>query len=276
MGTTFDILKQLLDIFVVAFVFYRFLLVSRGTRAIQIFVVLVGFLMLFLVSQEWLMDLVTFRWLLDKLWSVIFLVIVVLYQDDIRRSLTRFRWTDALFKDRGLTPARSLEELIKAVRQLSSKRVGALIVLERTGNLETYMAESGIRVDGYVSKGLLFALFLPSHENPTHDGAVILGKDRILSAGVILPLTNRTDLENWVGTRHRAAIGLTEQVDAVVVVVSEETGRISVAVEGELRAGLSPDELRQTLAAEIQQSSRPSVMHRLRQLAQRSRGEDKG
>ncbi len=274
MGTTFDILKQLLDIFVVAFIIYRFLLVSRGTRAIQIFVVLVGFLLLLLISQERVMDLVTFRWLLDKLWSVIFLVIVVLYQDDIRRSLTRFRWTDALFKDRGLTPARSLEELIKAVRQLSSKRIGALIVLERSGNLEPYMAESGIRVDGYVSKGLLFALFLPSHENPTHDGAVILGKDRVLSAGVILPLTNRLDLENWVGTRHRAAIGLTERVDAVVVVVSEETGRISVAVEGELRAGLSPDELRQTLASEIQQASRPSVMNRLRKLAQRSHGEE--
>ncbi len=274
MGTTFDILKQLLDIFVVAFIIYRFLLVSRGTRAIQIFVVLVGFLLLLLISQERVMDLVTFRWLLDKLWSVIFLVIVVLYQDDIRRSLTRFRWTDALFKDRGLTPARSLEELIKAVRQLSSKRIGALIVLERSGNLEPYMAESGIRVDGYVSKGLLFALFLPSHENPTHDGAVILGKDRVLSAGVILPLTNRLDLENWVGTRHRAAIGLTERVDAVVVVVSEETGRISVAVEGELRAGLSPDELRQTLASEIQQASRASVMNRLRNLAQRSHGEE--
>ena len=272
MGTTFDILKQLLDIFAVAYVIYRFLLVSRGTRAIQVFVAVVVFLMLLALSQERLLDLVTFRWLLDKLWSVIFLVIVVLYQDDIRRSLTRFSWTDALFRDRGLTPARSLEELIKAVRQLSSKRIGALIVLERTGSLEPFMADSGIRVDGYVSKGLLFALFLPSHENPTHDGAVILSKDRVLSAGVILPLTNRSDLENWVGTRHRAAIGLTELVDAVVVVVSEETGRISVAVDGELRAGLSPDELRQALASEIQQSSRPSVMNRLRQMANRSRG----
>lgn len=269
MGATINILKQLLDVLLVAFIIYRVLLISRGTRAIQVIVMLLAILGLSTLAQERWLDLVTFRWLMDKLWYVIFLVMAVIYQDDIRRSFARFRWTDALFRDQSLTPARSLEEMIKAVRQLSSKRIGALIVLERSGSLEPFMAESGIRIDAYVSKGLLFALFLPSHENPTHDGAVIVGKDRVLSAGVILPITNRTDLENWVGTRHRAAIGLSERVDAVVVVVSEETGRISVAIDGELKAGLSPDELRQILATEIQQSARPSVMHRLRQLAKR-------
>jgi diadenylate cyclase len=138
------------------------------------------------------------------------------------------------------------------------------------------MAESGIRIDAYVTKELLFALFLPSHENPTHDGAVILGKDRILSAGVILPITSRNDLEAWVGTRHRAALGLSERIDAVVVVVSEETGRISVAVDGELKAGLSPDELRQLLSSEVQHAGRPSVMKRLRTLARRSRRDEEG
>jgi diadenylate cyclase len=272
LGAKLDILKQFLDVTLVAYLIYRILLFSRGTRAIQVIVLLLGFLGLSLLAKQQFLDLVTFRWLLDKVWYVVPLVLAILYQDDIRRSLSRFRWTDALFRDRALTPARSLEELIKAVRQLSSKRIGALIVLERSGNLEPFMAESGIRIEGFVSKGLLFALFLPSHENPTHDGAVIVGKDRILAAGVILPITNRVDLENWVGTRHRAAIGLSERVDAVVVVVSEETGRISVAIDGELKAGLSPDELRQLLSHEIRQSAAPSVMNRLRRLAIRHRG----
>ena len=272
-GTTLSILKQLLDIAVVAYVIYRFLLLSKGTRTMQIFVVLAGFLALYMASQETFLDLVTFRWLLDKFSSVALLVIIVLYQDEIRRSISRLRWFDHFLKGRTLTPARSLEELVKAVRTLAAKRIGALVVIERTGSLEPFMAESGIRLDGFLTKELLFALFLSSHENPTHDGAVIISKDRVLSAGVILPLTSRSDLEAWVGTRHRAALGLSEMVDAVMVVVSEETGRISVAVDGELRAGLSPDELRQILSDEISQQARMTVVGRLREMAQRSRGE---
>jgi len=266
------IFKILLDVFVVGYVIYRFLLLSKGTRALQIFVFVVGFLGLLAVSQPSALDLVTFRWLLDKLGTVIIVVIVILYQDDIRRSLSRFRWLDFVLKDRGLTPTRSMEELVRAVRTLSSKRIGALVAMERTGNLEPYVTGSGIRVDGFVSKELLFALFLPSHENPTHDGAVIVVKDRIHSAGCILPLTSRNDLEAWVGTRHRAGLGLSEQVDAVVVIVSEETGRISVAVEGELKAGLSPDELRHMLSSEIGTGSQRSVLDRLKGLARRSGG----
>jgi diadenylate cyclase len=266
------IFKILLDVFVVAYVFYRFLLLSKGTRALQIFVFLVGFLGLLAVSQPSALDLVTFRWLLDKLYTVMLVVIVILYQDDIRRSLSRLRWLEFALKDRGLTPTRSMEELVRAVRTLSSKRIGALIAIERSGNLEPYVAESGIRVDGFVSKELLFALFLPSHENPTHDGAVIVVKDRVHSAGCILPLTSRTDLEAWVGTRHRAGLGLSERVDAVLIIVSEETGRISVAVDGELKAGLSPDELRHMLSSEIGTGHQRSVLDRLKDLARRRGG----
>ena len=268
-GTTLDILKQILDIAVVAFIIYRFLLFSKGTRTMQIFFLLIGVLGLFLVSQERLLDLPTFRWLLDKFWSVIFLVVVVLYQDDIRRAFGRFKLLESFVGTRAFTPARSLEELIRAVRALSSKRIGALIAIEREGNLEQYRAESGIRVDGNVSKELLFALFLPAHENATHDGAVIVSKERILSAGCILPLTSRGDLEAWVGTRHRAALGLSERTDAVVVVVSEETGRISLAIDGQLKAGLSPDELRHVLAKEISETVDHSVGDRLRRFAGR-------
>lgn len=270
-GTTLDIFKQLLDIVVVAFIIYKFLQFSKGTRTIQIIVLLIAILALYLVSQERLLDLPTFRWLLDKFWSVIFLVFIILFQDDIRRSLSRFKWMETVLRERTTGASRTLEEVVRAARSLSAKRLGALIAIERSGNLEAFIAETGVRVDGYVSKELLFALFLPVHENPTHDGAVVLSKDRIIKAACILPLTSRMDLEPWVGTRHRAALGLSERVDAVVVVVSEESGRISVAVGGELNAGLSPDELRQALLAQWSEGSQTSVFDKLRDLARRRR-----
>ena len=267
LGTTLDILRQLLDVLVVAFIIYQFLKFTRGTRTLQIFLFLVVILGLFLVSQERFLDLPTFRWLLDKFWSVIALVVIILFQDDIRRSLGRFHILDQLFSGRQSGAAGTLEEVVKAVRSLSAKRIGALIAVERTGNLEPFISDTGVQVDGLVSKELLFALFLPNQENPTHDGAVVVSKNRILRVGCILPLTRRTDLEAWAGTRHRAALGLSETVDAIVVVVSEETGRISMAIEGELKAGLSPDELRQFLLAQWSEAPRGTVIDRLRGLA---------
>lgn len=267
MTTVLEYFKIALEVLAVAFVIYKLLVLARGTRTLELFVLLIGILGLELLSRERYLDLPTIRWILDRFWIVILLVVVILYQDDIRRSIGRSKWLDFLVKGRTLTPSRTLEEVVKAVRALSAKRIGALIAIEREGTLEPYVAESGIRLDAQVSKELLFALFLPSHESPTHDGAVVLGKDRVMSAGCILPLSTRTDLESWVGTRHRAAIGLSERVDAVVIVVSEETGRISVAVGGELKAGLSPDELRQLLAAELGTPVQQSLLDRFRAMA---------
>lgn len=272
-GTTLDILRQALDVLVVAFIIYQFLQLTKGTRTFQIFLVIVGILGLFLLAQERFLDLPTFRWLVDKFWSVIALVIIILFQDDIRRSLGRFHLLDLLVTGRQTAASGTLEEIVKAVRSLSAKRIGALIAVERSGNLEPFISESGVRVDGLVSKELLFALFLPNQENPTHDGAVLVNKNRVVRAGCILPLTSRADLEAWAGTRHRAALGLSEVVDAVVVVVSEETGRISMAVEGELNAGLSPDELRQFLMAQYSDGPRGTVLDRLKGMARRQKGE---
>jgi diadenylate cyclase len=272
--TPLDFLKLVLDVGLVAYIIYRFLLLARGTRTMQAVFVLIGVLGIYLLAQGNVLDLPTFRWLLGKFWTAIFLALVVLFQDDIRRGLRRMRLIGISVRSRSFAPARTIEEVIKAVRLLSSKRIGALIVLEREGDLSLYVPESGIRLEAHVTKELLFALFLPSHENPTHDGAVLLSKDRILAAGCILPLSARSDLESWVGTRHRAALGLSEQLDAVAIVVSEETGRISVALGGELRAGLSPDELRQFLASEVAEPQEHSVIYRLKQMARgRQRGE---
>jgi diadenylate cyclase len=263
-STLGDILRQLLDVVVVACVIYWLLSFSRGTRTLQAFIILGSVLVLYLASQDRFLDLPTFRWLFNKTWNVIILVLIVLFQDDIRRSLSRLRWLDELFRGRTAGPTRTLEEMVKAARILSSKRIGALIACERTGSLDPYVGETGFRMDAVVSRELLFALFLPLHENATHDGAVIIREDRVVAAGCILPLTSRGDLDAWVGTRHRAGLGLSERTDAIVMVVSEETGRISLCIGGELNSGLSPDELRQALIKEWGQSEAPSVMDRVR------------
>lgn len=263
-GTTMEILRQALDVLVVAFIMYQVLSATRGTRTAQVLVLLLMMAVLYLISQERLLDLPTFRWLLDKFWSVLFLLVVVVYQDDIRRGLGKFRFMDSVLQNRREAPSRVLEEVVKAARSMSAKRIGGLMVLERTADLSPYLTESGIRLDALVSKELLFALFMPDHENPTHDGAVILKKNRVAAAGVILPLTMRPEVEAWVGTRHRAAMGISERVDAAVVVVSEETGRISVALEGELKAGLSVDDLRELLLALFGGGRKQGLFKRLR------------
>ncbi len=264
-----EVVRQVMDVLVVAFIVYQVLAASKGTRTAQVLVLLLLMTGMYLVSQERWLDLPTFRWLLDKFWSVLFLMIVVVYQDDIRRGMTRFRLLEGVVRWKRVGPSRVLEEVVKAVRSMSARRVGGLIVLERSADLTSFTADSGILVDSLVSKELLFALFMPDHENPTHDGAVIIAKERIVAAGVILPLSARTDVEAWVGTRHRAALGLSERVDAPVVVVSEETGRISVAHEGELNSGLSVDDLREYLLGLFGGKNQPG---RLERLVRRDRG----
>lgn len=239
--------KVLLDFLLVFLMIYSILKATQGTRTLQTFVLLLFVMMAFLLAQERFLDLTTFRWILDKFWSVIFLVIVVIYQDDLRRSLSRFRWFDRLTRRQEGALDQSVEEVVKAVRSLAGKRVGALITIEQTASLDPYVTENAIRIKAQVSKELLFALFLTEHANPTHDGAVVIAKNMVVAAGVILPLTQRDDLDPSLGTRHRAAIGLSEQVDALAVVVSEETSRVSVAWKGELYVDLSPEELRRVL-----------------------------
>jgi diadenylate cyclase len=250
-GSTLDVIRTVVDILVVAYIIYKFLELTKGTRTVQMLIVVLGVAMLILLSRQQFLDLPTFRWLVDKSLYAIVLVVVVLYQDDIRRSLVRIRWLDALGKGRGLAPAHVQEEVVKAVRSMAGKRMGALIVIERTGNIEPYSAKSGTRLDSIISKDALYSIFVPGHENPLHDGAALLSKDRILAAGCTLPLTSRADLESWAGMRHRAAVGVSEEVDAVVVVVSEESGRISVAIGGDLQANLKVDELRHLLSREL-------------------------
>ena len=234
-------LKDLLDIAAVSIVLYWILQLIRGTRAIQIVFGLVVLGGGFFLAQA--AELTTFGWILENFLGSIVIVIVILFQDEIRRGL-------ALVGSNPLTGSNPgeqrhlIEELVKTAGALSSKRIGALIVIERNTGLKNYI-EKGTVIEGAVSKDLLLSIFMPF--SPIHDGAVIIGGGRIAAAQCFLPLTVNPRLEKVLGTRHRAALGLTEETDALVIIVSEETGKISMACEGKLYSRLEMDELRRML-----------------------------
>ena len=237
----FDPFRDTLDILLVAGGIYWLLLLIRGTRAIQILVGLIVLIALTLVSQ--LLELAALGLILERLLEPAVLIIVILFQNDIRRALARV--------GRGIFPSFSnaqeiqvVEEIVRAAGALSQRRHGALIVLERESNLGD-LIEAGVPVDASLSKELVSSIFQPS--SPMHDGAVVIQEGRVASAGCILPLTLRTDLPEGLGTRHRAAVGITEETDALVVVVSEETAKIAVVLGGEMLRGLDAPRLRVVL-----------------------------
>lgn len=234
-------LQDLLDIAAVSVVLYWILLLIRGTRALQMVFGLVVLGGGYFLAQA--AELSTFQWILENFLGSIVIVIVIIFQDEIRRAL-------ALVGSNPLTGSNPgeqrhlIEELVKTAAALSSKRIGALIVIERNIGLKNYI-EKGTRIEGTVSKDLLLSIFMPF--SPIHDGAVIISGGRIAAAQCFLPLTVNPRLEKVLGTRHRAALGLTEETDAVVIVLSEETGKVSTACEGKLYSRLETEELRRML-----------------------------
>lgn len=240
-SSNFDPVRDTIDILVVTAAIYWLLLLIRGTRAIQILVGLIVLIGLALASE--LFQFATVGLLLENFLSSAVLIIIVLFQHDIRRALARV--------GRGFFPSVSaqeesllLEEVVRAAQTLAQKRVGALIVLERESSL-TDQIEAGVSVDAEISKELLLSIFVPA--SPLHDGAIIVQDGRLTSAGCILPLTLRSDIPEGVGTRHRAAIGITEETDAVVIVISEETATISVVMGGDMLRNLDGPRLRVVL-----------------------------
>ena len=232
-----------LDLAIVYYVIYRILLLIKGTRALQMVFGLVFILVFFYLTQEDYLHLTTTHWVIDIFMANLIIIIVIIFQDDIRRALAQFGSASWMDGRRSFEDTSVLEEVIKACVMLSNRKVGALIAIEREADLSHYVDE-GIEVDAVASKDMLFTIFLPEHQNPLHDGAVIIRKGRIAAAGTFLPLTINPRVEKSLGTRHRAAIGLTEDTDAAVAVVSEETGRISVAHDGELFKDLDANEMR--------------------------------
>ena len=240
-NSRFDPFRDTVDILLVMAGIYWLLLLIRGTRAIQILVGLIVLIALSLASE--LFQLAALGMILERFLGSAVLIIVILFQNDIRRALARV--------GRGFFPSFSaeqehqiVEEIVRTAGALSQRRHGALIVLERESNLGD-LIEAGVPVDAQLSKDLLSSIFQPS--SPLHDGAVVIQEGRVAFAGCILPLTLRTDLPEGLGTRHRAAVGITEESDALVVVVSEETANISVVLGGEMLRGLDAPRLRVVL-----------------------------
>jgi len=222
-----------LDILIMAVIFYNVVVLLRGTRAIQM---LAGLGLLMAVSfAAGRLGLHGVTWVLQNFLGAIVIVVVILFQPELRRALANVGRAPLLRFFDPIKEERVIQEVVRATGALAAKRVGALIALQRETDLRNYV-EGGVQLDALVSRELLFAIFLPA--SPVHDGAVLLQGRRLAQAGCVLPLSQNTELPKELGTRHRAALGLAEETDGVVIVVSEETGAISLAAEGELRRGL--------------------------------------
>lgn len=246
-----DFIIALVDITVVAYVLYRFFMLIKGTRAVQLIKGIIMLLIATTVSQ-WL-KLYTINWLLVNVRTILLVALPVVFQPELRRALEqigRGGFMNRAFIFIGTEDmSRVIDEVVRACETMSKQRVGALIVIERDTRLGDFI-ETGIRLDSHVTAELLINIFVPN--TPLHDGAVIIRGDRIMAAACFLPLTDAANLSVELGSRHRAALGITEHSDAIAVVVSEETGIISLANAGKIIRHLEASSLREMLGALIQ------------------------
>jgi len=240
---------DVVDILLVAILIYEALKLIRGTRAVQMAASSGILVLLFVASTT--MPLQTVNWLIRNMVGYVVFAAIVLFQSDIRRGMAHFGRAPFLrVLTRPETGNETIEEVVVAASTLAGRRQGAIVVIEREIGLRNYI-ESGIPLDAQVTYDLLVSIFQPTA--PLHDGAVIIQEGRIAAASCFLPLTVQPAISRELGTRHRAAIGLTEENDAVAVVVSEESGLISIALDGTIERGLSPNDLRNRLKALVVQ-----------------------
>ncbi len=235
---------DIIDIAIVALIVYRALLLIRGTRAMQMLTGLGILGIAFFLSSTF--ELFTTHWLLSYFFDYLILIVIVLFQDDLRRALTHVG-KNPFFSGASAEEEREMiDEVAKAANRLARERIGALMVIERETGLKNFI-DTGSKLDSRVRSELLYSIFVPS--SPIHDGAVIINGGRIAAAGCFLPLSKDPNIDRRFGTRHRAAIGLSEDTDAIVVLVSEEAGECHLVKNGRITMNLSEEELRQSLAA---------------------------
>lgn len=238
---------DVLDILIVSILIYEFLKLIRGTRAVQMAVGSLFIVTLLYASQ--LAPLQTVNWLIRNMLVYMVFAAIVIFQSDIRRALAHFGQARFFrYFGRQRVADEAIEEIVVAATMLSTQRIGAIVAVEREIGLRNYI-ESGIPLDATLTYDLLVTIFQP--KSPLHDGAVILQEDRVAAAACFLPLTVNPKVSRELGTRHRAAIGLTEESDAVAIVISEETGYISLALDGSIQRKMTPDELRERLRSLI-------------------------
>jgi len=230
--------RSALDILIIAILIYYLLKLLRGTRAVQMLVA-IGLLMVFYRSARWA-RLEMVEWLLTTMLPYIAITMIILFQPEIRRALSRIGRNLSLMKFASHNTKAEHDDIVMAAEYFSQNRIGALLVVARQAGLQTYI-ESGIPLDAKLSYDLLLSIFRPG--SPLHDGAAIIEGSRVAAAGCFLPLSLNPMISKQLGTRHRAAIGVTEDSDAIVVIVSEETGSISLASAGAIEPNLMPEEL---------------------------------
>jgi diadenylate cyclase len=249
-----DYINDLVDIAIISFIIYKLLTLLRGTRAVQLLNGIIIVILMWLISH--FLNLNTLKWLIENLFSVGVIAIIVIFQPELRRALERlgrggfFQLTRHV-KDQMITQVAN--EISKVAVQLAKDRTGALIVVERQTGLSDFI-QTGVRLEAQISMELLSNLFLPN--GPLHDGAVIIRNDQVMAAGCYLPLSENPDISKQLGTRHRAGMGMSEISDAIVVVVSEETGGISLCVHGKMEHDFSEDELLSRLYREMKPAER--------------------
>ncbi len=234
--------QDIVDILIVSYIIYRVILLLRGTQAIQMLVGIIVITIIYFISSQ--LDLLALHWLLRTFLSSILLVVIIVFQRDIRRALTQMGKTP--FQKNLNLAANDLGEIISAAVYMARRRIGALIVIERENGLRDYI-DSGFLIDGNLLHELLVAIFFPM--SPMHDGGVIIKDGRIHSAGCLLPLSHNPEINKQYGTRHRAALGLSEETDAIIIVVSEETQEISIVQGGKIIPLHDEEKLTSTLQA---------------------------
>ncbi len=230
---------DLLDMAAVTIIFYRAYLVIQGTTASRMVLGLIFILIVSIAVQA--LNMIGMIWLVDQIRTVWVIAFVIIFQPELRRMLTFFGQSGFFRNIIKLGIPDYVQEIIKACEHLSKRRSGAIIVMERSTGLRNII-ETGISLEANISQQLLLSIFNP--RSPLHDGAVIIENDQVSAARCLLPLSQNPYIESTLGTRHRAAVGLSEQSDAIVIVVSEETGKISVAYKGTLNKNISATELR--------------------------------
>jgi diadenylate cyclase len=238
--------NDLIDIMIVAFLIYQVFLIIRGTGAVQVGFGILFLIIIYFLSQSF--GLRTLNWTLTKIFPYLVFIILILFQHEIRKAVSvlgQNPFINIFTRQLGTQP---LDEIVLAVTAMASKRIGAIVILQREMGLKNYI-EGGVVIDAKVSYDLLMSIFNPA--SPLHDGAVIIQGDRISAAACFLPLTMNPYLARELGSRHRAAIGLSEETDAMVIVVSEETGKISMVHNEIMIADLEGPELKRRISESL-------------------------
>jgi len=235
------ILKMLIEIGILWFVYYIILIFARGTRGVYVLRGIILITLIFVITKQ--LGLERINWIFTKIFATSILAFLIIFQPELRRGLASIgqrRWSRFFLKESEI-----INEIVEAALALSKKKIGALIAIERENRLENYI-ESGMKIDAKVNAELLITIFMPN--TPLHDGGIILSGDRVMAAGCLFPLTQNPKVSKTLGTRHRAALGLSEETDAIVVVLSEETGGISIAIGGRLTHDLDREALERVLS----------------------------